>query len=551
MTKENGKDSPRGTRFLVSLLHARDPEGPPWKYLPLVLALGFMARAAVALSGDFVLHQDEIMQYLEPAHHLVFGNGVSFWEHFYGARSWLVPGAVAGVLKLFDIAGLGEPAWYVGGVKLFFCAVSLLIPAGMYFFARRHFSETAARVALVAGAFWYELVAFAHKPMTEFVATALLMAAFALYLREPGEKSSGNRAVLAGVLAVLTAAVRFQYAPLALVVLGATFVTTGKKARVALFAAAAFLAVGVFDAVTWNGGLFHSYIINLRFNLVVGQVFAGSPSYQFLVWLLLAGGGLSLLCAALALRDTRRYGFLLASVALLVLLHSPQAQKQYRFIFAVIPLWLLIGSDIVAGLADRVKRRSLSAGLAAAGFALVSLAGVFNALPYQKNVYKIYGMGEGMTVGNFVRGRDSIFTAYEYLARAPGVAAVWHVDRYYADLPGYYYLHSKIPFYDSFSGEAIFKNMETIFSSVTHIVSENPRISPPGYSLEREFGNVRILRRDRDEPEVRKWERYNPVIVTDSLRIVMKHLYPETPSPPANSGIRFATGKGTEPPPER
>ncbi len=547
MTKENGKDPPRGTRFLVSLLHPRDPEGPPWKYLPLVLALGFIARAAVALSGDFVLHQDEIMQYLEPAHRLVFGNGVSFWEHFYGARSWLVPGAVAGVLKLLDMAGLGEPAWYVGGVKLFFCAVSLLIPAGMYFFARRHFSETAARVALLAGAFWYELVVFAHKPMTEFVATALLMAAFALCLREQGEKSSGNRAVLAGVLAVLTAAVRFQYAPLALVALGATFVTTGKKARVALFAAAAFLAVGVFDAVTWNGGLFHSYIINLRFNLAVGQAFAGSPSYQFPVWLLFAGGGLSLLCAALALRDTRRYGFLLASVALLVLLHSPQAQKQYRFIFAVIPLWLLIGSDIVAGLADRVKRRSLFAGLAAAVFASVSLAGVLNVLPYQKNVYRIYGMGEGMAVGDFVGGRDSIFAAYGYLARAPGVAAVWHVDRYYADSPGYYHLHSKIPFYDGFSGAAIFRNMETIFSSVTHIVSEDPGISPPGYSLEREFGNVRILRRDRDEPEVRKWESYNPVIVTDSLRIVMKHLDPDAPSPPANSGIRFATGKGTEP----
>ena len=78
---------------------------------------------AIALSGDFVLHPDEIMQYLEPAHRLVFGNGVTYWEYFYGARSWLVPGLVAGVLKLFDIVGLGQPAWYVGGVKLVFCAI--------------------------------------------------------------------------------------------------------------------------------------------------------------------------------------------------------------------------------------------------------------------------------------------------------------------------------------------------------------------------------------------------------------------------------------------
>ena len=64
-----------------------------------MLALAFATRTAVSLSGDFVLHPDEIMQYLEPAHRLVFGNGVTYWEHFYGARSWLVPGFVAGVLK--------------------------------------------------------------------------------------------------------------------------------------------------------------------------------------------------------------------------------------------------------------------------------------------------------------------------------------------------------------------------------------------------------------------------------------------------------------------
>ena len=88
-----------------------------------MLALAFAARAAVALSGDFVLHPDEIMQYLEPAHRLVFGNGVTYWEYFYGARSWLVPGFVAGVLTLFDALGLGEPAWYVGGVELVFCTL--------------------------------------------------------------------------------------------------------------------------------------------------------------------------------------------------------------------------------------------------------------------------------------------------------------------------------------------------------------------------------------------------------------------------------------------
>ena len=59
------------------LLHPASPDERPWKYLLPVLALAFVARAAIALSGDFVLHPDEIMQYLEPAHRLVFGNGAT------------------------------------------------------------------------------------------------------------------------------------------------------------------------------------------------------------------------------------------------------------------------------------------------------------------------------------------------------------------------------------------------------------------------------------------------------------------------------------------
>ena len=42
--------------------HLRAGHGRRWRLLPLVLALAFVVRAAVALSGDFVLHPDEIMQ---------------------------------------------------------------------------------------------------------------------------------------------------------------------------------------------------------------------------------------------------------------------------------------------------------------------------------------------------------------------------------------------------------------------------------------------------------------------------------------------------------
>ena len=524
---------------LDALLHPRETDRP-WKYLPLVLVLAFAARAAVALSGDFVLHPDEIMQYLEPAHRLAFGNGVTFWEYFYGARSWLVPGTVAGVLLLFDAVGLGQPSWYVGGVKLLFCAISLAIPAGMYLFARRHFGEAAGRAALLAGAFWYELVGFAHKPMTEFVATAPLLALLALLALCARRWVDDARTLwLAAFLAVLTSAIRLQYAPAALLLLGIVFLRTGKRVQLTLASAGFAAAFGLFDAITWDGGLFHSYVTNIRYNLILGPMRTGeSPAWQFLWWLALAGLGSSLLCLAAALRRPRRYGFLLGLIALVLLVHSLQAHKEYRFIFAVIPLWLLVGADLAARLAVREDGLRRLAKLAAAGFASVSLAGILNALPYQDRVYQAWSRETGAV--NFVRNRDPIFPAYRYLSRAPSVSGVWQVDRSYFNLPGYYYLHRKVPFYDASKGGGLQPKVESFTSLVSHILSADPGFSVPGFSLEQQFGEVRILRRDRNDTPVLPWIDHAPVIVSNRTQRIMRRVDPDGPTPPDHYGIRLA-----------
>ena len=525
----------RGQRPSVvdALLHLQSPdERPrPWKFLLPVIVLAFAVRAAIALCGDFVLHPDEVMQYLEPAHRLVFGSGVTYWEFFYGARAWLVPGMVAGMLKVFDLVGLGEPVWYVGGVKLMFCAISLLIPVGMYFFARRHFGELSARVALLAGAFWYELVGFAHKPMTEFVAAALLMVLLVMCVRSAVNRV-GTVYPLA-LVAVLVAAVRLQYAPIALLLLGVFFFRTEKKVHLAVAAGIFLLVVGVFDAMTWDGGLFHSYIANIRFNLLAAAGRADeTPIYQFLWWLLLASVGLSALSMVIALRDLRRYGFLLAMVGLVLLVHFVSAHKEYRFVFAVVPLWLVIGADVVARCGARVW------GLVGVLFAAVSLCGILNALPSQDQVYRAYSKETGKV--GFIRGQDPIFAVYRYLARAPGVLGVWQADQRYFKLPGYYYLHREIPFYDAYSGREINKGLEITAASVSHIVAADTSLANPipDYTVEKQFGDIQIWRRDENEMPIRQWEAYNPIIV-DDLKRVLAHLYPNAPAPPPNNGIRF------------
>ena len=538
------------------LLHPSPPDERPWKWLLPVLGLAFVARAAVALSGDFVLHPDEIMQYLEPAHRLVFGNGVTYWEYFYGARSWLVPGLVAAVLKVFDALGLGHPAWYVGGVKLVFCAVSLLVPTGMYFFARWHLGEATARIALVMGAFWYELVGFAHKPMTEFVAAALLIPLLALTVRPAPDRP--RVFATAAALAVLATAIRVQYAPLSLPILGLVFWRTSKKLQLAATAAAVLLAVGVLDAMAWGGGLFHSYVTYTRLNLALdGLVVGTSPAWEYLYWLGLASAGLAGLCVLAAFRSPRRHALLLLLIAVVLLVHSTQSHKIYRFVFAVVPLYLMLGADLLARLASpgtsggrlRLPFRPAPLALASA-FVVVSVAGILNALPNQATVYESETGATGRVA--FLRAQDPVFPVYRHLAESPGVSGVWQEDRAYYDTPGYYYLHRAIPLYDANTGRRLFLDgqevdLEMITASVSHVVTADPRTLLPGYSVEKTFGEIRILRRDAGEAGVRRWHRYTPTIDDGVFTGVMRRLYPEAPAPPPNSGILFADESREEP----
>ena len=135
-------------------------------------------------------------------------------------------------------------------------------------------------------------------------------------------------------------------------------------------------------------------------------------------------------------------------------------------------------------------------------------------------MYRAYSRETGIV--GFIRNQDPIFAAYRYLASAPGVSAVWQVDRPYFNLPGYYYLHRTIPFYDANTGRLIFADkeeieVEEIASSVSHILTADPATFVPGYSVKKEFGDLRILRRDADEPAIREWREYAPTIAGGQL----------------------------------
>ena len=118
---------------------------------------------------------------------------------------------------------------------------------------------------------------------------------------------------------------------------------------------------------------------------------------------------------------------------------------------------------------------------------------------------------------------------------------MWQIDRGYSSTPGYYYLHRAVPLYDAFVGRDILaQDLAKVSAAVSHLVSANPDLKVPGYSLEREFGPVRVLRRDAAEPPVRQWREHSPVVVFDVVRRAMQQIDGHAPAPPPHAGIRFA-----------
>ncbi len=468
-----------------------------WTLLPLWLLVAFVLRAAVALSGDFLLHPDEIMQYLEPAHQLVFGNGVIFWEHYYGARSWIVPGLIAGLVWLCALIGLDSPQYYIAAVKLVFCAVSLAIPLGMYLFCRRHWGEQSARLALVFGVVWYEFVAFAHKPMTEFIATALLCVLLAvLPLHAPSRAWRGW--AVAGVLGMLAVAVRFQYAPIIGVILLVGMYRAHTTGRLAMIGggAAVLCVVGALETWTWGVPLY-SYWFNMMCNLLL-EKFRVGESTPWLVpwWMLHASCGLFAVAVGSLVWNVRRRGFVLVLLALVMLPHMLSAHREYRYIFAAVPLWLMVFADVVAVAGER--RTPSGAWMRRVGVgavALVSMVGLFNAIPDQNRIYT--GFSQESSHFSFLHDRDPSLQLYRRLSEDDAVRGVLDASQVYATSGGYYYLHHTIPFYDRDVWNIVAGDGSDPAPYVSHIIARASAGGGKNVSVENATGQqIHVLETD-------------------------------------------------------
>ena len=340
--------------------------------LAAILAVGLAARFWLACVDDGIYWPDEIYQSLEPAHRLVFGPGLISWEYGLGARTWALPGLVAGLLWLCQAVGLDDPRQYLLAVRFAMGANAVATAWAGYLLARRLgaeslFAACGAAVFALAGPAVY----FGPKALSETVSALPIVMGLALAL--PPQATRRDRIVGAALLCLATI-FRLHNAIFCLALLG---VWAGERRwrvfvdGLAVMAVGA-LTLGVLDKLTW-GGWFQSAVLYLRFTFVMGggPVTGDSPATYYLEMFARSMPLVAAVAIALAIAGAVRARTLAVVVAVFLLAHVFTPNKAYRYVIVAIPL---TGALAAVGLQVIHDRRAARAALLAAALLLASCA---------------------------------------------------------------------------------------------------------------------------------------------------------------------------------
>jgi len=338
--------------------------------LPIVLVLAFALRVIAFWTQTYVLYNDETFQYFEQGHRLAFGTGVVPWEYVDGIRSWLLPGLIAGIMRLTALVG-DDPLLYVRLTRALCAALSLVVVFVGFRVGQRQFGRLGAIVTGGFCAIWFDLIYFAPAVLTEVIAAHVVIAAIFLGQGETGLADAGQdkverrRLLVVGALMGLAACLRFQYGPPMLA--AALFQHRLYWARWRLLLLGGLAVVlpvcGVLDAVTL-GTPFQSIWLNVTRNMLdhVSTGMGTEGTDYYLGYLLVTLGP----AAALLIVGVFRMPALAIAAAVTLLLHSLVPHKEIRFIYltiAIAPILIGLGA---AWLIDRLAhaRRSFAAGAA-------------------------------------------------------------------------------------------------------------------------------------------------------------------------------------------
>ena len=436
--------------------------------LGLLLLLAAILRVGVTW-GASVHHPDEVFQYLEQAHRLVFGYGYIPWEYRDGMRSWLVPWLLAGPMWVGGALAPGTQA-YVLLPRLAVALATLGVVWGAWSLGAR-VSRIHALLAGFVAATWFDQVYFASHTLTETIATAAAIPGAALLWRggvphpvraerkrlpgegrgpvatqpETGPRPSPGKQdwigsdrlnqtlVFAGALLAFAALARFHYAP-ALALLVAWRCRLDARAWGAVIAGAVpVLAVSALVDVLMGTTPFGWIVANYRRNVVDNASAAYGVSGPFFFfrelreWWHLAFAPI----AFLAVFGAQRYPQLLAAALLTLGLHMLIGHKELRFILLAMTLVVILaalGTATLVAMAER-NRAAWTAGAIAAWAAASLVLASTGEMRFR------WAEGSAALSAAAIAGRD------------PKLCGLAAYDMRYWQSGGWTFLHRDVPIY--------------------------------------------------------------------------------------------------------
>ncbi|MDR3521977.1 MAG: mannosyltransferase [Acidocella sp.] len=312
-----------------------------------VLAIAFAIRLAVALWFPNVIAFDEVYQYLEPAHRLVFGQGFVPWEFQVGLRSWLIPLLLAGPMALAHWL-FADPLAGLILIRCLLCLASLSIVWCAARWGERFYGIPGLWIAGLLAAAWPDLWLMAPHSLEEVLAADVLVPAFYI-IETTAPRQALNRVGLAGFLLGLACVFRMQLAPA--IALAGVVLCGRQPARWGVALASAALPVllaGILDWYSW-GQPFRSFWLNIYINTNLGVTFGGNPFGYYLHMMTLMWLWTLFFMAILIWRGAKMLPLSGFAALIILLSHSFVVHKEYRFIFPAIALLVPIAGVGLAG----------------------------------------------------------------------------------------------------------------------------------------------------------------------------------------------------------
>jgi GPI mannosyltransferase 3 len=405
---------------------------PAW--VVILSIIGLLLRIWFSLTSHHVYYPDEIFQSVEQGYRLVYGYGIIPWDVAYGLRSVWFAAFSAIPMYLLSFFHLTTPEIYLPATNIWFSWFSIsLIPAvyllSTYITRRKHEQFLATYAATI----WYELVYFAPRALTESVSINLLSLGFILPHIFP------NFRWLGPALLMLASTLRPQYAILAIVIAYALyrqrFYTIKQAVGGGLLG---MLPLAATDYMT-QGIPLGSVINNVRLSFFSGasEVFGTHPLIWYFRTIIGTTGGLFILTFTTFRQGTYRH--LSRIIVGLLLLHSVISHKEYRFIYAAIPLILMVASTVLYRFFlkhNASKQRALY--LSASLISVLSILGITHNLPGQSAAYQIPPLQ-----------RDPYFSLFTHVRNDPTACGLMHDSRNWVYTGGYYSIGKPVPFYDA------------------------------------------------------------------------------------------------------